>query len=57
MGRETANIHLGSRSGDALKKLLAELGRNDRWFPAATERMVAGTRKDLRRGRSITYLR
>ena len=45
MGRETANIHLGSRSGDALRKLLTELGQ-DRWFPAATDRMVACTRKD-----------
>ena len=46
MGRETANIHLGSRSGKALKKLLTGLGRDDRWFAAATDRMVACTRKD-----------
>ena len=45
MSEETANIHLGSRSGDALRKLLTELGQ-DRWFPAATDRMVACTRKD-----------
>ena len=46
MGQETANIHLGSRSGDALEKLLNGLDRDRLWFPAATERMAACTRKD-----------
>jgi hypothetical protein len=46
MGRETANIHLGSRSPDVLEKLLKGLDRDGRWFPTATERMAACTRKD-----------
>ena len=46
MGRETANIHLGSRSRDALEKLLKGLDRDELWFPTATERMAACTRKD-----------
>ena len=46
MGRETANIHLGSRSRDALERLLKELDRDELWFPTATERMAACTRKD-----------
>ena len=46
MGRETANIHLGSRSGDALERLLTALGRDQRWFSTATDRMAACTRKD-----------
>ena len=46
MGQETANIHLGSRSRDALEKLLKGLDRDDQWFPTATERMAACTRKD-----------
>jgi hypothetical protein len=46
MGQETANIHLGSRSRDALKKLLNGLNHNKLWFPEATERMAACTRKD-----------
>jgi hypothetical protein len=46
MGHETANIHLGSRSRDVLKKLLSELDHDDLWFPTATERMAACTRTD-----------
>ena len=46
MGRETANIHLGSRSRDDLEKLLKRLGRDERWFSTATEEMAACTRKD-----------
>jgi len=46
MGQETANIHLGSRSRNVLEKLLKGLDHDERWFPAATERMAACTRKD-----------
>jgi hypothetical protein len=46
MGHETANIHLGSRTQDSLEQLLNELDEDERWFPAATERMVASTHKD-----------
>jgi Ser/Thr protein kinase RdoA (MazF antagonist) len=46
MGRETANIHLGSRSRDALEKLLNRLQQDELWFPTATERMADCTRKD-----------
>ena len=46
MGQETANIHLGSRSRDALEKLLNGLDRDELWFPTATERMADCTRKD-----------
>jgi hypothetical protein len=46
MGRETANIHLGSRTRDALEDRLNKLDRDRRWFPMATERMVECTRKD-----------
>jgi hypothetical protein len=46
MGRETANIHLGSLSRNDVKKRLAELNRDQRWFAAATERMTACTRAD-----------
>ena len=46
MGQETANIHLGSRSRDALETLLKRLDRDERWFPTATERMADCTRKD-----------
>jgi uncharacterized protein (DUF2252 family) len=46
MGRETANIHLGSRTGDELEKLLNGLDRDQQWFPTATERMTACTRQD-----------
>ena len=46
MGRETANIHLGSRSREALEKLLNGLDHDELWFPTATERMAACTRKD-----------
>ena len=46
MGQETANIHLGSRNRDALEKLLNRLDHDERWFPTATERMAACTRKD-----------
>jgi len=46
MGRETANIHLGSFSREDLEKRLKELDRDERWFAAATERMTANTRSD-----------
>lgn len=46
MGQETANIHLGSRTGDELGKLLTRLDRDELWFRTATERMAACTRKD-----------
>jgi len=46
MGRETANIHLGSRSTDDLEERLNTLDQNRGWFPAATNRMVASVRKD-----------
>jgi uncharacterized protein (DUF2252 family) len=46
MGQETANIHLGSRSRDALEKLLDGLDRDAEWFSKATERMTNCTRND-----------
>ena len=46
MGRETANIHLGSFSRADLEKRLKELDRNPSWFVAATERMTANTQLD-----------
>ena len=46
MGRETANIHLGSLSRNELEKRLRELDRDKRWFAAATERMTECTRAD-----------
>jgi Uncharacterized protein conserved in bacteria (DUF2252) len=46
MGRETANIHLGSRTREDLTDRLNRLDQNRKWFPAATDRMVACTRKD-----------
>ena len=46
MGRETANIHLGSRSHRDLEARLNRLNRDGQWFSTATERMVACTRKD-----------
>jgi hypothetical protein len=46
MGQETANIHLGSRSRNVLEKLLNGLDEDDSWFPTATERMTASTRRD-----------
>jgi hypothetical protein len=46
MGRETANIHLGSFSRVDLEKRLTELDRDERWFAAATERMTENTRSD-----------
>ena len=46
MGRETANIHVGSRSRGALEKLLKGLDHDQLWFPTATERMAECTRND-----------
>ena len=46
MGQETANIHLGSRTPDALTKLLNGLDHDTRWFPTATEGMVDCVRTD-----------
>jgi hypothetical protein len=49
MGRETANVHLGSRTPEALKQRLAQLDCNRQWCADATERMAAATRKDHQR--------
>jgi hypothetical protein len=46
MGRETANIHLGSFSREDLEKRLKELDRDERWLAAATERMTVNTSSD-----------
>jgi hypothetical protein len=46
MGRETANIRLGSRTGEDLAERLSSLDQNGEWFRAATDRMVAVTRND-----------
>jgi uncharacterized protein (DUF2252 family) len=46
MGHETANIHLGSRTPEDLKKLLNRLDRDKLWFARATEQMAACTRDD-----------
>jgi hypothetical protein len=47
MGRESANIHLGSAANQDLTERVRMLDRNVRgWFAAATERMVASVRKD-----------
>ena len=46
MGRETANVHLGSRNPDALGKLLDALNRDAHWFATATDAMIAATRED-----------
>ena len=46
MGRETANIHLGTFSRADLEKRLKELDRDERWFAAATERMASSTESD-----------
>ena len=46
MGRETANIHLGSRSRRDLETRLNRLNRDRQWFSTATERMVLCIRKD-----------
>jgi len=48
MGREIANIHLGSFGGRYLEKQLTELDRDQRWFASATQQMVASTRADHR---------
>jgi hypothetical protein len=47
MGRETANIHLGSRTTQDLVERLDALEQNlSGWFSAATDRMVESVRKD-----------
>ena len=46
MGQETANIHLGSLAGEELEKRLRQLGRDGRWFSAATELMASSIRAD-----------
>jgi hypothetical protein len=46
MGRETANIHLGSRNGKELETLLRRLNHDRLWFSRATDRMAACTRSD-----------
>ena len=46
MGRETANIHLGSRTNEDLAERLGGLDRSRGWFAAATDRMVASVRED-----------
>lgn len=47
MGRETANIHVGSFSRADLEKRLKELDRDEHWFARATTRMTASTRADF----------
>ena len=51
MGRETANIHLGSRRPANLLKLLARLDKTlgANWFTEATKRMVGCNRDDADR--------
>jgi hypothetical protein len=49
MGQETANVHLGSRTPEALEQRLAQLDCNRQWCADATERMAAATRKDHKR--------
>jgi hypothetical protein len=50
MGRETANIHLGSRTNQDLAERLNNVDQNVRgWFADATDRMVARVRKDYSR--------
>src|SRR4030095_11943240 len=49
MGRETADVHLGSRTPEALEQRLAQLDCNRQWCADATERMAAATRKDHKR--------
>ena len=47
MGRETANVHIGSRTTQDLNERIDALEQNLRgWFRAATERMVESVRKD-----------
>jgi hypothetical protein len=47
MGRETANIHIGSRTTQDLVERVDALEQNLRgWFSAATDRMVESVRKD-----------
>jgi hypothetical protein len=47
MGRETANIHIGSRTTEDLVERLDTLEQAVRgWFPAATDRMAESVRKD-----------
>ena len=47
MGRETANIHIGSRTTKDLVARADALEQNlHGWFPAATDRMVESVRKD-----------
>ena len=47
MGRETANIHIGSRTTKDLVARVDALEQNlHGWFPAATDRMVESVRKD-----------
>ena len=47
MGRETSNIHIGSRTTQDLMGRLDALERNRRdWFSAATDRMVESVRTD-----------
>jgi hypothetical protein len=50
MGRETANIHLGSGHRCALQDRLQDLG-DERWFSEATEQMASCTREDHARWR------
>jgi hypothetical protein len=46
MGRETANIHLGSRNGTVLETFLRRLNHDRLWFSKATDRMATCTRDD-----------
>ena len=46
MGRETANIHLGSRNRKVLETRLKRLNHDQLWFSKATDRMADCTRLD-----------
>ena len=46
MGQETANIHLGSRDGEVLEKLVDDLDRDESWYRTATDRMTTCTKED-----------
>lgn len=46
MGRETANIHLGSRDRAAIETLLKALDHDELWYSDAAEQMAECTRLD-----------
>src|SRR5262245_19306433 len=51
MGRETANVHLGSFNRAELEKRLTELDRDERWFAAATEQIGRASCRERGEGR------